>query len=53
MVYHVLELYLNQKKNYREQRMHIGGMKAILGITYIVLSFCLYHLSYRFLLIRT
>ena len=37
MVYHVLELYLNQKKNYREQRMHIGGMKAILGITYICL----------------
>ena len=37
MVYHVLELYLNQKKNYREQRMQIGGMKVILGITYICL----------------
>lgn len=37
MVYHVLELYLKQKKSYREQRMQIGGMKIILGITYICL----------------
>lgn len=37
MVYHVLEIYLKQKKHYREQRMQIGGMKIILGITYICL----------------